>query len=154
MKTLRFFLFLCLCSGASALAHGATFADALKAAVIRADETRIYAMLAPDAAALDDMLTPDCVYVHANGVVHTKAQFLQAVRTSALKYLSLRYTAAPTVRLYGNESAVLNATAQLEIQLGDGKAVKLSLQTTAVYVMLHERWQLASYQSTNAPAQK
>lgn len=89
----------------TAFAQRTTLGDALKAAVLRADETRLYAQLAGDTAALDDMLTPDCTYVHSNGTVQTKAQFLQALKSGALKYLALRYDAPPQVRLYGNETA-------------------------------------------------
>lgn len=136
----------------SAFAQRTTLTDTLKAAVLRADETRIYALLSPDLGALDDMLTPDCAYIHSNGVAQTKAQLLQAIKSGAMKYLSIRYSAPPTVRIYGNESAILNAPAQIEVQIPDGKTVKLSLQTTAVYVVLHDRWQLASYHSTVVPA--
>lgn len=125
--------------------------DALKAAVLRLDETRVYATLAPDAGALDDLLAPDCVYVHSNGIAQTKAQFIQALKTGAMKYLSLRYSAPPQVRLYGNSSAVLTGTAQLEVQLADGRVLKPTVVFTAFYVLLRERWQLASYHSTNAP---
>lgn len=134
-----------------AAAQRATLADALKAAVLRADETRVYAMLAPDVAALDDMLTADCLYVHSNGLAQTKAQFLEALRTGAMKYTAIRYTGAPVVRLYGSESAVLTGTTQIEVALPDGRTPKLTLVITALYVVKDGRWQLASYQSTNAP---
>ncbi|HLP26404.1 MAG TPA: nuclear transport factor 2 family protein [Acidobacteriota bacterium] len=137
---------------APAFAQKATLADGLKAAVLRADETRIYAMLAADVAALDDMLAPDCLYVHSNGTVQTKAQLLTALKTGAFKYTALRYTAPPKIRLYGNETAVLTGPMQIEVVLPDGKSLTPSLVITAVYALLHDRWQLASYQSTNAPA--
>lgn len=154
MKTRRLFLALGLAIFAtlSALAQRTTLPDVLKAAVVRADETRIYAVLAADTYALDDILAPDCVYVHSNGAVQTKLQFLQAIKAGTIKYLTLRYAAPPQVRLYGNETAILNAAALIEVQLPDGQTSKLSLQTTAIYVLLHDRWQLASYQSTNAVA--
>lgn len=136
----------------SAFAQRATLADGLKAAVLRADETRLHAMLAADIGALDDMLAPDCLYVHSNGTAQTKAQLLGALKTGAFKYTSLRYTAPPQVRLYGNEAAVLTGPMQIEVVLPDGKTLKPALVVTAVYALLHDRWQLASYQSTNAPA--
>lgn len=135
----------------TAFAQRTTLTDALMAAVVRTDETRINTLLAGDTVALDDMLTPDCVYVHSNGTVQTKAQFLQALKSGALRYLALRYDAPPQVRLYGNETAILCGSAQAAVQLADGQTLKLSVQVTAVYVLLHDRWQLASYQSTNAP---
>lgn len=140
-----------LTAAAPAFAQRATLADGLKAAVLRADETRLYAMLAADTGALDDMLAPDCVYVHSTGAMQTKAQLLNALKTAAFKYVTLRYTAPPQVRLYGSEAAVLTGTMQVELQLSDGKTLKPTLVVTAIYAVLNERWQLASYQSTNAP---
>ncbi|MBI2514339.1 MAG: nuclear transport factor 2 family protein [Opitutae bacterium] len=137
---------------APAFAQRTTLADGLKAAVLRADETRLYAMLAADTGALDDMLAADCLYVHSTGAAQTKAQLLHALKTGTFKYTSLRYTAPPLVRLYGGEAAVITGTMQLEVQLPDGKSAKPTVVVTAVYVMLNDRWQLASYQSTNAPA--
>lgn len=137
---------------APAAAQRATLADGLKAAVLRADATRIYAMLAPDVGALDDMIAPDGLYVHSTGVVQTKTQLLHALKTGAFRYTALRYTVSPQVRLYGDEVAVITGTMQVEVQLADGQTVKPVLVVTAVYAMLNDRWQLSSYQSTSAPA--
>lgn len=150
-RALLLALVVALCGPFSAFAQKATLADGLKAAVLRADETRLYAMLASDTGALDDMLAPDCLYVHSTGAVQTKAQLLNALKTGAFKYVALRYTAPPQIRLYGSEAAIVAGTMQLEVQLPDGKTAKPTVLVTAVYVMLNERWQLASYQSTNAP---
>lgn len=135
----------------AATAQPATRADALKVAVLRADELRLYAMEHADADTLDALLTPDCRYVHSNGRVQTKAEFLAAFRSGAQRYHSLRYPAAPTVRLLGTGSAVLTGTMVIEVPAPDGGRRQLTLLVTAVYAVLHERWQLASYQSTLAP---
>lgn len=150
-RALLAILLLALGAALPASAQKATLADALKAAVLRTDETRIYAMLAADVPALDDMLAADCVYVHSNGVVQTKPQFLTALKSGQLKYVAVRYTTPPHIRLYG-EAAVLQGTTQIEVAGPDGKTVKPTLLVTAVYAMIHDRWLLVSYQSTNAPA--
>jgi ketosteroid isomerase-like protein len=136
----------------SAVAQRPTLADGLKAAVLRADEARVYAMLAADVGALDDMLTPDCLYVHSNGATQTKAELLAALKGGAMKYTSIRYAAPPRVRLYGPENAVLTGMTLLEVALPDGRTAKPTVLITAVYVVQNDRWQLASYQSTPAPA--
>lgn len=151
LRTLLAILLLALGAALPAYAQKATLADGLKAAVLRADETRLYAMLAADTAALDDMLAADCLYVHSNGVAQTKPQFLAALKSGQIKYAALRYVAPPQVRLFG-DAAVLHGTIQIEVTGPDGKIVKPTLLVTAVYAMLNERWQLVSYQSTNAPA--
>ncbi len=135
-----------------AFAQRTTLADGLKAAVVRTDETRVYAMLAADAGALDDLLTPDCLYVHSTGAAQNKAEFIAALKGGAMKYQVLRYVAPPQVRLYGSETAVLTGTMQIEVALPDGRTAKPTVVVTALYVVKNDRWQLASYQSTNAPA--
>lgn len=149
-RTVLLVLLVALCT--TAWSQRTTLADGLKAAVLRADETRLHAMLAADTAALDDMLAPDCLYVHSNGVAQTKAEFLQALRSGAFKYTALRYASLPQVRLYGTQTAVLTGTLQIEVRLPDGKTASPTLLVTALYVVLHDRWQLATYQSTSAPA--
>lgn len=149
-RALRLCLLLALGAPALAWAQKATVADVMKAAVLRADETRVYALLAADTAALDDMLTADCLSVHSNGVVQTKPQFLAALKSGQIKYAAWRYVAPPQVRLYG-EAAVLHGTAQIEVTGPGGPTVKPTLFVAVIYVMLHDRWQLASYQATNVP---
>jgi len=133
-----------------ARAQRVSLVDTLKAAVIRIDETRIYAMLAADTGALDDLLTADCVYGHSNGRTQTKAEFIGALKSGALRYHSIRYPAPPLVRLYGNETALVTGTALVEAAAADGAKRQLTLNFLAVYVLKADRWQLASYQSTNA----
>jgi len=138
----------------AASAQPATRADALKLAVFRADELRLHAMERADADTLDALLTPDCRYVHSNGRVQTKPEFLGAFRSGAQRYHSLRYLAAPTVRLLGTGGAVLTGTMVIEVPAPDGGSRRLTLLVTALYAVVHERWQLASYQSTlAAPAE-
>ncbi len=134
----------------SAFAQGETLADGLIRAVLRTDEARIYTMIAPDAGALDDILAPDCIYVHSNGRTQTKAQLLDDLRTGAFKYTEIRYTSQPLVRLYGSTTAIITGTTQIEVKSGENEPVKLTLLVTVVYVAQGGRWQLASYQSTRA----
>ncbi len=131
-------------------AQATKLTDGLKAAVVRMDETRVYAMLAADTGALDDLLTADCLYGHSNGRTQTKAEFLAALKSGALRYTAIRYVAPPLVRLHGNETALLSGTAQLEVAAADGAKRQLTLNFLAVYVLRADRWQLVSYQSTPA----
>lgn len=131
-------------------AQRTTLVEALKAAVLRIDETRVYAMLAADTGALDDLLTADCVYGHSNGRTQTKAEFIAALKSGALRYHSIRYPAPPLVRLHGNETALVTGTALIEASAADGTKRQLTLNFLAVYLLKADRWQLASYQSTNA----
>ncbi|WP_438480921.1 nuclear transport factor 2 family protein [Oleiharenicola lentus] len=124
--------------------------DGLKAAVIRADEVRIYAQLSADLSGLDDLLTKDCLYVHSSGRSQTKAEFLADLKSGALIYTKFQYTAAPLVRLYEGKLAIVTGTVNMEATTKAAGDVKKTLLTTCIYIIQNERWQLVSYQSTNA----
>ena len=129
-----------------------TLADALKASILRTEETRLYAMLKPDTAALDDLLTDDCLYVHSTGSTQTKTQLLAALGDGSLRYTELRLIATPAVRLFGSGTAVLTAQVHVEGGVKGRGRINTNLTYTCVYVELEARWRLASYQSTTLPA--
>ena len=128
-----------------------TLADALKASILRTEETRLYAMLQPDTAALDDLLTDDCLYIHSTGGTQTKAQFLAALRDGSLRYSELRLLAPPAVRLFGSGTAVLTAQIHVEGEMKGRGRLSSNLACTCVYVEIEARWRLASYHSTTLP---
>ena len=67
----------------------ASAADATEQAVLAAHEKRRDATLAGDAAAVGSMMTDDLTFTHANAVVETKAEFLDALKTGRYQYKSL-----------------------------------------------------------------
>lgn len=148
-----FVLALLLLAALTASAQRVTVADGLRLAVLRADEARVHAMLAADVSALGDMMTDDCLYVHSHGGTQTKAEFLAALRAGAMTYLRIQYEAVPLVRLLGADTAVLTGTTRIEVRRADGTVAQPRLRITAVYVARAGAWQLASYQSTVAPAE-
>jgi len=129
-----------------------TLADALKASILRTEETRLYAMLQPDTVALGDLLTDDCLYVHSTGGTQTKAQFLAALGDGLLRYTELRLLAPASVRLFGSGTAVLTAQLHVEGEMKGLGRIRTNLTYTCVYVEMEARWRLASYQSTTLPA--
>lgn len=120
--------------------------------VLQADAARIEAMLANDAAALERLLTADCLYVHSNGVVQTKREFLRALAGGSMRYTSIRYAEPPLVRRHGDSTALVTGITHLQVQLADGRTLQPTLVVTAVYVLHEGHWRLATYQSTQAPA--
>lgn len=148
-----FILALLLLSALTASAQRVSVADGLRLAVLRFDEARVHAMLAADVGALGDMMTDDCLYVHSHGGTQTKAEFLAALRSGAMTYLRIQYEAVPHVRLFGADTAVLTGTTRIEVRRADGTVAQPRLRITAVYVARAGAWQLASYQSTVAPAE-
>src|SRR6185369_9896644 len=59
------------------------------AAVRSADQRRIQATIAGDAAQLRELLSDDLVYAHSDGRLQTKAQLLTALANHQIKYISV-----------------------------------------------------------------
>lgn len=55
-------------------------------AITEADSARLTAMATGDLETLDRLLTDDCMYVHSNGSVDTKAQYLDKLRDGTYGY--------------------------------------------------------------------
>ena len=58
-----------------------------QSAVRAADDARISAMRTPDKAALEAVFSNQLRYAHSNGVVDTKASFVEILTTGKTKYL-------------------------------------------------------------------
>ncbi len=129
----------------------ATLADGLKAAVLRADEARLYTTTTGQFDALADLLADDCLYTHSNGQAQTKKEFLAALASGAFRYDSLRYEQPPQVRLFGGETAVVTGTMRVEAESKAGGKASLHLVVTSIYVAQRGQWRLASYHSCAAP---
>lgn len=123
----------------------------VQAEVLRMEQARIAAVLAADVPALDGMMTADCRYVHSTGRVETKPEFLAAFANGTRHYAIFRWLQPPTVRIYGARTAILTAPAHLEVVPKGAPPISLDAVYTAVYVLVGEQWQLASYHSTGRP---
>jgi ketosteroid isomerase-like protein len=113
-----------------------------------AHETRFHRMMANDLDALAPMLADDLVYVHSDGVMETKPQFLERVRSGRLRYRSIVPTET-TVRTYGNV-AMVTGRGKFTVIMSGGD-LEVDLRYTSVYRHSPDGWQLVSWQSTRVP---
>ena len=117
-------------------------------ALLDAESKRFDAQVAHDAAALNLAIADEAIYVHANGEMQTKAEYLHAVDTGASRYRSIE-TADRSVRLFG-KYGITHGTITLNVGV-DRKIV-------ARYTGLHEwrdgRWQVISFQTTPIAARQ
>lgn len=144
-------LLLGLALALTALAQPAPPADRLKADVLRADQARLVAMEKAQFEDLAGLMTDDCIYAHSTGQKQTKAEMIAALQSGALKYHSIRYEGAPTVRLYGDGTAVLNAVTLIDAEMKGPGRIQRKLLVTAIYVAQGMQWRLASYHSSTIP---
>ena len=96
-----------LCAGAPSAA------DATEQAVLAAHERRRDATLAGDAEAVGSMMTDDLTFTHANAVVETKAEFLDALKTGRYQYKSLT-DEEREVRVHG-DAGIVSGTCRIVV---------------------------------------
>ena len=116
--------------------------------VLAQQARRIEAMIKADAKVLDEILRDDLTYIHSSGPLEGKAQVLDEIVTSRIRYRSLN-PSEQTVRVYG-DTVVVTGRAQIQAQSG-GKVVGFPIRFTEVWVRAQGVWRLAAWQSTRIP---
>jgi ketosteroid isomerase-like protein len=100
------------------------------AAILAMEDQRFQAMIAQDVAALDALIAEDLRFVHSNGTVEDKAEFLRKLRDGERRYL--RYAAlAREVRQEGGFSFVFGEADAEIARPGGGLATRMTY--TAIY---------------------
>jgi len=121
--------------------------DKTTEAIVTLDRERADAQVRGDFATLDRVLGDDLTYVHASGLVQSKAEFLADLKSGKRTYTSIK-TSEVNVRLL-KEAAVVTARSEIRV-MHEGKENALSLQVIEVYALRNGNWQLIAYQSTRA----
>ena len=122
--------------------------DAGAQAEVHASEDRRYAaMVAADAAALEQVLADDMIYTHSNSSVDTKASLIELIRSGRSVYRKIERP-EEKIRVYGQSAVV---TGQARIELGGGSPRTLNLRYTNVWVKNPAGWQMVAWQSTRLP---
>ena len=119
--------------------------------VLAADKQRVKALLSNDIAALEDLLADDLTYVHSNGMLDTKASYIDALRSGASRYLTMDMSDL-VVRVYG-ETALVTGTFKARVMTARGE-VTPNPRVLIVYVKRpsSKGWQMSAWQSTSLPA--
>lgn len=115
-------------------------------AVRAVEDRRIKALVEDDFATLDGIFADDLHYAHSSTVVDDKASFMAALRTGKTKYETIEREPV-RVRIYG-DTAVMTGTAMVGLR---GRAEKLPLRYTLVYVRQGGQWRMVAWQSTRRP---
>jgi uncharacterized protein (TIGR02246 family) len=127
------------------IGQGAPADTAAEQAVRAVDAARIQATVSNDMQALDNLLGDDLTYTHSSGVMESKAQVLDKLRSGVTRY----HTITPSdvqVRVYG-DTAVMTGRAAINVTV-DGKTSDLLLRFTSVYAHRDGKWQFVAWQST------
>ena len=137
---------LAVCAGLASGARAAPSEANEEVAQVEARWAR--ALVAADLEALDAIYADDLVYIHSNGSIETKQQFLDSIATGRLRFRTVTLRDSQ-VRLYGN-SAVVSALYDLGLEVGGG-SVTMSIQYMTVYVGEPGAWRIVAQQTTRLP---
>ncbi len=124
----------------------ASAAENSEEAVLAAHEHRRAATLAGDAAAVGSMMTDDFTFTHPNGLVESKAQFLDALKTGKLKYQMLT-DEERQVRVHG-DTGIVSGTCRIVVT-ASGKEFDVRVLFTEVWVKKGNAWQMVLWHASN-----
>jgi hypothetical protein len=128
----------------SAMAQQGRHQSAAEAALLKAEDALFAADVQRDAAAIQRGFADEAIFVHANGRVQTKADYLQGLAAESFQSMQGEDR---VVRVFGNVG-VIRGTKKLVL----GNGMQLSGTYLSVYIMRDGRWQMLDEQS--APAFK
>jgi len=119
--------------------------DATAAAVRAVDLAWGRAYVACDGTIWDALLADHLTFIHNNGSIDDKAKQMASVKECGIDSLNSQVT---SVRLYGNDTAVVLGAMQGKVKGGD---FRFDLLYTRVYILQNSAWRLVAHQSTDAP---
>jgi hypothetical protein len=97
---------------------------------------------------LETVLDERLMFVHSNGWVETKNEFIQDIKSGKLRYTKIEVLES-TVRIY-SATAIVNGMGKFNVDL-DGKPLEITLSYTEVYVQKNGNWVLASRHANRMP---
>ena len=119
------------------------------AAVEALERQRFAALSRADVEQLGRSLAADLTYCHSTGVCQTRQQFLDDIRSGALRYRSIDVLAISARALGG--IVLLNGRIAVEIEI-QGQPNRLQLVYTDAWERRDGAWQLVAWHSSRAAA--
>jgi uncharacterized protein DUF4440 len=134
---------------ALAAAQSTTMAKA-EQQVLQAEKDRFAAMVKVDEVALNKLLSDDLTYVHTSALLQTKKEFIDSLKSGAIKYISVTPTEADwKVRIIGS-IAIVNGAGAVHV-VDHGNDLNFRLRYTTVHTNRSGNWQLLSWEATRFP---
>ncbi len=111
-----------------------------------AEDARIASLLAGDCDKLASLLADDLVHVHANGLIDSKASFLNSV-SQKLDFLKIERPQLQ-IRLFG-DAAIVTGTLNQTMRIRDsGAVVEMQAVATQVWVKKSGTWEQTTYHAS------
>ncbi len=121
------------------------------AAIVAADTTRIAAMLKPEQTALEAAFSAELRYAHSNGLVDTKASFLDSLLGGRTKYLAYE-PGERTISFPAPGLALMSGRAKLQVEGASGR-MEATLSYLAVWRKEDGQWRFLAWQSARLPTE-
>jgi hypothetical protein len=134
-------------------------ATTLSGTVFAKDDVRVEALKATEAArfkanvdadtmVLGQVLDEDLEYVHSNGEVNTKKEFIMSLVSGKRDYVATTFV-IDGVRILG-DVAIVRGTAKVTVA-ENGQSRDLDLGYTDIWVWKDKRWQMTAWRSARMP---
>ena len=129
---------------------GTVFAkdDARVEVLKTAEAARFQANVDADAKVLGQVLDDGLEYVHSNGEVNTKKEFIDSLVSGKRDYVSTTFE-IQGVRILG-DVAIVRGTAKVTVG-ENGQSRDLDLGYTDIWVWKDKRWQMTAWRSARMP---
>lgn len=114
--------------------------------VLDVEKQRFLAMVDEDVKMLNEIISEDLHYIHSNGSVDTKKTFIGAIENGKRSYDDITIETYK-VRVYHNNTAIINAECIYHRKDGNGNPNNLKLRYTDVYVKTDQGWKFVAWQS-------
>ena len=122
--------------------------DARIPALKAAETARFRANVDADAKVLGQVLDDALEYVHSNGELNTKAEFIESLTSGKRDYVATTFD-IQGVRILG-DVAIIRGTAQVTVA-DNGQSRDLDLGYTDIWVWKDHRWQMTAWRSARMP---
>jgi hypothetical protein len=110
------------------------------------EKARVEALCKGDLPGLEKFLASDLTYVHSSGVLESRAEFLDKLRTGERKYVSMEHDPGVTVRSYG-DVAILTGATKVQV-IVKGQTQNIHLRFTEAWQRHGKEWQVVAWHAT------
>ncbi len=115
---------------------------------LKAEDARYAAQMGDDFAAMDELFSPDLVYIHTSSVLDNKASYIESMRSGTVKYKVMRRSEV-NVRTFGCV-AIINGIGNYDVRVKDND-VNVVLRFTSIWQKKDNALEFISWQSTRIP---
>ena len=126
-------------------AEGENAPGAIEKTILKLEQQWDDALTKSDTAALGKLYDESIIYTHSNGKVDTKVSYLNAIKSGATKYQSMKREDIK-VQVYG-QSAVVACHWEVHVLAGTNK-IDTNARYLHVYVHQKDGWKMVAHQST------